>query len=249
MKKIIVIFIVFLASLILIVSFLENNYVVPILMYHSIDSDGVEYSNLAISEDLFEKQMAYLADNNYNCLPLKELAYLVENKKSIPRKTIAITFDDGYENNFTIAYPILKRYNLNATIFVVVKNIGKVVDDKYFKNAKFMSVQQLRRLNLDKLIEIGSHTLNHYYLPEIDRAKLKDQIFKSKQILESRLQGKIDFFSYPIGGFNRHIQQMVKDAGYLTFIHLLACVSPLSAYHRREKPLRTKSTSILFIQI
>ncbi|MEL7598058.1 MAG: polysaccharide deacetylase family protein, partial [Clostridiaceae bacterium] len=99
---------------------------VPVLMYHSI---GYEKDNpVRLPVENLEKQMKYLKDNNYTTLSLDELYDYFENNKPIPEKSIVLTFDDGYLDNYTKLYPVLKKYGLKGTIFVITKAIDKEKD-------------------------------------------------------------------------------------------------------------------------
>ena len=115
----------------LLVNSLRQKYVVPILMYHSINphSDPC-VARLIVSPQCFQRQMRFLKDNRYNVVTLKTLAELIKNKKKIPPRTLAITFDDGYKDNYTYAFPILKGYSLPATIFLILNEIGRPQNDR-----------------------------------------------------------------------------------------------------------------------
>ena len=96
-------------------------YTVPILTYHSFDYGR---GTLSITPENFEKQMRYLKDKGYNVIPLDELVAGIKNKKKFAHNTVVITIDDGYENNFTYAYPVLKKYGFPAIIFLITNQIG-----------------------------------------------------------------------------------------------------------------------------
>jgi len=177
---------------------------VPILMYHNIDQNW-EKSKISVSPQSFEKQMRFLVRNRYNIVSLDKLAGMLKSDKKIPYKTVAVTFDDGYENNYTNAFPVLKRYNIPATIFVVIDKIGK---------EGYLTWEQIEEMAGNK-IEIGSHTLSECYLPDIkDSARLKREIYGSRRLLKERIPEAGDFIAYCSGGFNKDIRQMVIDAGY-----------------------------------
>ena len=93
-------------------------------MYHMISNHkrNAKFNGLRVTPLNFEKQMQYLIDNNWTFFTMSEL---VEKKATLPSKSIAITFDDGYEDNFTNAFPILKKYNAKATIYIVVNRHDK----------------------------------------------------------------------------------------------------------------------------
>ncbi len=166
MNRAIKIFLLFLVAIILsfavYLSMLLRHYTVPILMYHYIDSGEAKKSRLGVSPEVFEKQMRFLKIHKYNVLPLEKIVELIKAKKLIPRKTVAVTFDDGYSNNYTYAYPVLRKYNLPAAIFVVMDRIGT-----HLGNDDYMDWQQIQELSSHGLIAIGSHTLTHRNLSEV----------------------------------------------------------------------------------
>ena len=189
---------------------LLNHYTVPILMYHYINNEEPLRSRLGVSPESFEKQMRFLRERKYNIVSLEELADLIKNKEKIPFKTVAITFDDGYLDNYTHAYPVLKKYNIPAAIFVVINRVGK-----HLGNDDYMSWQQIKELSVSGLVTIGSHSMNHPNLSEIDsEAELREEIFESKRILEKELNQEVKFFSYPFGGRSLEARRLVSLSGY-----------------------------------
>ena len=191
-------------------SVVMRHYTVPILMYHYVNDEEPLRSKLGVSVASFERQMRFLKEHRYNVVTLYELADLLQGKKKIPAKTVAITFDDGYLDNYTNVYPILKRYQLPATIFVVVNRVGKRLG-----NDEYMSWQQIQEMVDSGIITIGSHSMNHPNLTEIDSPeKLTYEIVESKRFLEEKLKRKIDFFSYPFGGNDAGSRVTAKEAGY-----------------------------------
>jgi len=180
---------------------------------------GVKFNGLRVSPDNFEKQIKYLKDNNWHSVTMNEL---IENRKTLNYKTVAITFDDGYEDNFINAFPILKKYNFKATIFPVVNRFNhKWATDKdllqeseELNNENMLSIQQINTMLESNLIEIGSHTLNHLDLTTLPNEKLKDEISTSKDELEKNHNIKCTSIVYPFGYYNENVINMVKSCGY-----------------------------------
>lgn len=207
-RRLIVIFVIILISASALVKSIRPHYVAPILMYHSVSQSPSPENRLAVSVKTFERQMHFLKTHHYNVVPLEQLAGLIKEKKKVPWHTLAITFDDGYKDNFVYAYPILKKYTLPATIFILVNEVGRAQNDR-------LSWDEIRDMQNSGIIVFGSHTLNHPYLPEVSSdAQVKKEIFESKRILEEKLNKKIVLFSYPAGRFTPKIKQLVMDAGY-----------------------------------
>lgn len=203
-KGYVVVLSVIIATALIAYLFLRSIYAVPILMYHNIDQHYKE-SKLSVSPESFERQMRFLRKHGYNIVSLEELVELLSSEKPLPYKTIAVTFDDGYKNNYTAAFCVLKKYNIPASVFVVADKVGK---------AGYLSWEELKEMS-DSGIDIGSHTLSEPYLPEIeDKSRLKKEIFESRHRLKSRIPQAGGFFAYPGGGFDKEIRRMVIEAGY-----------------------------------
>ncbi|MBI5872654.1 MAG: polysaccharide deacetylase family protein [Candidatus Omnitrophica bacterium] len=216
LKKIIFyLFIFYLASLAIFAGYIFScGRDAAILMYHSIGEPLEEESLLNIPEEIFEKQIKFLYDHHYCVISLEELAGRLLARKPILPKTVVLTFDDGYENNYTKLFPILKKYNFPATIFIIVNYLGKEkkMDGQHFK---FMTPQMAKEMSDSGLVTIGAHTLDHLFLPKIeDQRELKRQIFGSKAALEKMLGVPVNAFCYPVGGYNAGIEKLVRHAGY-----------------------------------
>lgn len=183
--------------------------VVPILMYHSISDRNIDsnLSGLFVSPEKFKKQMEFLAVNHYNVVgPDKVIAYMTGREK-MPPKTVVITADDGYYDFYENAYPVLKKYNLPATIFIVTDHIGM---------SDCLGWKELREMSGSGLIAIESHTKSHPWLPtvSVDEKKLHDELVVSKEILEDGLGKKVYYICYPNGAFNDLVKEAAAKAGY-----------------------------------
>lgn len=178
-----------------------NLWYPPILMYHRIHPDP-STDTPAIHPTLFERQISHLA-KRFRPLPLKELVETLEQGRRIPSGTVVVTFDDGTEDNFTEAFPVLKRYEVPATIFLIAENVGR---------EGLLKEEQIRQMQKGG-IDFGSHTLNHAYLPDLPLAEVDRQLRGSKERLE-KLGLTIELLSYPAGGFTSEILKAVRAAGY-----------------------------------
>jgi len=181
-KKVIIPFLilVFLSGF-LIVRFIQEQYVVPILMYHSIVHVAAPQSRLSVSVEAFERQMHFLKEHHYNVIPLEELGNLIREKKRIPPKSVALTFDDGYKDNYSLAFPILKKYNFPATFFIIIKEVGRAANDR-------LSWEEILLMQGSGLITFGSHCLGPEPLVNLkEEQQIKKEIFESKKILEEKL--------------------------------------------------------------
>ena len=184
--------------------------IIPILTYHNFTEDEGSSYNINIVE--FEKQMDYLATHNYSVISLYELLKGLRSSQ-LPPKPIVITIDDGFKSTYTLAYPVLKKYNFPTTLFLYTNFIEK--------NSGSLTWKEIREMTKNN-IEIGSHTLSHCNLLKYQKnenyetylARIRREIFLSKEILESKIQGKVKFFAYPYGAYSSIIKDLAIQAGY-----------------------------------
>ena len=186
-------------------AFMKAAYVVPVLMYHSIEKDITKKSRLDVSPESFARQMEFLYKHHYNVVGLEKIIEYIEKKERIPAKTVAITFDDGFYNNYEHAYPVLKKYRLPATIFIITERIGK---------PGWLGWHELKEMSDSGIISIGSHTVIHKWLPTLDKEALKKELSGSKITLEEGLGKKVNLLCYPMGGVNEDVEKAARDAGY-----------------------------------
>ena len=192
---------------------------VPILRYHKVNPDPKTGGlGLRVLPADFDWEMRYLKQNGYHSVNLGALVDHFQKGTKLPDKPIVITFDDGYQDNYRYAYPILKKYGFTATIFVVANTVGGINEFDYKAHIqpknKMLTWNQIKEMN-DNGITIGAHTLDHVHLAKISQAEAKRQIFKSKIILGNELGQDILYFSYPYGEYNQADAKMVKESGYL----------------------------------
>ena len=176
---------------------------VPVLMYHSITYE--KGNDVCLPPEKLEEQFKYLKDNGYYTITLNELYEYLTNNTPIPQKSVVLTFDDGYENNYTAMFPILKKYNFKATIFVITSNIDK--DPRSLTSSQLLEMEKYG-------VDIESHTVNHDNLKEITKDKQLETLVQSKQYLEKLLNKKVNYMAYPYGAHNNDAVEAVKAAGY-----------------------------------
>ena len=175
---------------------------IPVLMYHSI-SDRDPSNSLLVSPSEFENEMAWLHDNGFTSLSLDELYYSLTTG-NVPAKPVVITFDDGYDDNYTNAYPILKKYGLIGNFFVITDYIGT--------KQGFMNVDMLKEMNSNGMI-IESHTSNHQELKNIsDDAKISS-IKNAQNFLKENLNIDSKFICYPVGRYDESTKNIVSSLG------------------------------------
>ena len=185
-------------------SYMRPRKVVPILMYHSISEDTT--SSLNVTPENFKKQIDFLAGSGYSVIPLDELVEGIRKNKKFPDKTVVITFDDGFEDNYLNAFPVLAKHKMPATVFLVAGYIGE--REGYLK---WDQVNLMKQNGVD----FGAHTVNNVYLPAIeDTRTLWWEVSGPKSIIKGATGETPRYFCYPTGGFNAKVKNAVVRAGY-----------------------------------
>ena len=186
---------------------------ISILTYHSIDD-----SNSVISTRLaaFQRQMEFLSKNDFNVVSLKGLINALDENRQLPAKTVALTFDDGYQNFYTRAFPVLKKYGFTATVFLVTDFCGACNDWpgnlKTLERSKLLSWSEIKELSREG-IEFGAHTQTHPNLTKISEKQVYTEMSASKNVIEAKLGIEAVNFAYPYGKYNRQ----VKDTAHSIF--------------------------------
>lgn len=176
---------------------------VPVLNYHQINNE--DHNALTLSDAEFEAQMNYLQRAGYTTISPDQLADYLQFGKSIPPNPVLITLDDGYADNYRVAYPILQKYHFTATIFLITDFVSCY--------GKYLTWNQIQEMS-DNGISFEDHTLSHISLPKASDEEISNQLVKSKEALEWRLGKKIEYLAYPGGEYNPRVIQLTKDAGY-----------------------------------
>ena len=167
----------------------DNQLYVPVLMYHSVSDTPVGTPELSVTRKSFDDQMSYLASNGYTPINIDDIADCSHYKKPI-----VITFDDGYVDNFACAYPILKKYNIKATIFMVTKYIGL---------GGFLSKDQI--VKMGDMVSFQSHTVDHVRLDMYNLNQVDYECRESQKVLRGITGKPVYAISYPNGMFTAAI--------------------------------------------
>lgn len=172
----------------------------PILMYHSI-SEG---NGLRVPIEEFRAQMAWLRENGYYTLSPEE-TYLVLTENRMPsEKCVWLTFDDGYTDNYTEAFPILKENDMKATVFM----IGKSIDKGHHLTEDQMLVMSRNGISIE------SHTINHLELNRMTAVQQEAEMVQSKELFDRMLDQDTTVLSYPVGRYNEESLALSEEAGY-----------------------------------
>jgi peptidoglycan/xylan/chitin deacetylase (PgdA/CDA1 family) len=184
---------------------------IPIITYHSIDESG---SVISTEPKVFRKQMKFLSENGYNAVSLNQFISLLIQNVPLFSKPVVLTFDDGFCNFYTEAFPVLKQYGFNATVFLVTDYCGKHNDwqgnPPDLPRSRLLEWKEIKEL--DKYgIEFGVHTKTHPDLTKMSFTQIKNEIVESKSAIENALGKEAETFAYPYGKFNSTVKKMVED--------------------------------------
>jgi peptidoglycan/xylan/chitin deacetylase (PgdA/CDA1 family) len=182
-------------------------------MYHRIaDIPG---DRNALPKEKFAEQLEYLSTHNYHTITPEQLYNHFVNKAKLPKNPILLTFDDGYQDNYLEALPLLKKYNMTAVVFPIYNWIGK--PNKWENFGK----QETTTMNLEELkswlhygLDIQPHTADHPFLTQCNEEKLNLEIIDTKTKFEKLLDKPMDYLCYPYGFFNQQVINIVKKANY-----------------------------------
>ncbi len=174
---------------------------VPVLMYHAVGDEIWGYSDLFVSEAGMEEQLQYLQENGYEPIWFSDLAHIEDYEKPV-----ILTFDDGYDDNYTVLYPLLEKYQTKATIFVIGNAMG---------SQHKMTREQVYELAASGLVSIQSHTYTHGNLSAMDEPALREEMERANAALAAAT-GQIPYvLCYPEGKYSRLTMDVAKD--YYTF--------------------------------
>jgi peptidoglycan/xylan/chitin deacetylase (PgdA/CDA1 family) len=194
---------------------------VPILMYHSI-SDGEAggkhpYFETRTSPRVFDEHVKYLRDNNYSVISPEEVVANVAEQNIEHRKCVAITFDDGFRDFYTNAFPILSKYGFIATMYLPTAYIQQKAQN--FKGIDCLSWSEVRELQRAGM-QFGSHTVTHPVLKQISHAQVESELVQSKQTIEQELGIGVTSFAYPYAfpeedrEFTQRLRGALESSGY-----------------------------------
>lgn len=187
---------------------------IPILMYHSICADDQPVdSEFVVQQSVFDAQLSYIACHGYST---PSPAALLSRSTHDHARELLITFDDGYMDNYELAFPTLQKYGFTALIFLVADFSRRT---NWWDRAKGMGEKALMTehelVEMRKGgIEFGSHTMHHRSLPSLSDAELQEELHQSRAVLEEHLGSPVLWFAYPYGDVDARTKCAVREAGY-----------------------------------
>jgi peptidoglycan/xylan/chitin deacetylase (PgdA/CDA1 family) len=185
-------------------------------MYHAIGDSYEAAGPYVMPAHRFATQMTWLKRMGYLPITLKQFLDCQRDRRPVPAGSVVITFDDGYTDNYTQAYPVLQKQSIPATIFLVSSYVGLANtwdEQKQLAGRPLMSWSQIEEM-MGQGVQFGAHTSTHPVLTSISSNRAEEEITLSRKQLEKKLGVPVDFFSYPYGEYDPSIQAMVREAGF-----------------------------------
>lgn len=200
---------------------------VPIIMYHSILKDESRWCDYVLSPVELEKDIVYLKSNGYTPIFVNDLISYVEYGEKLPSKPVIITFDDGYYNNYTYLFPLLKKYDFKATISVVGSFTENAASEEPDPNYSCLRWQDIKEMRDSGYVEICNHTFDmHSNDMRKGASRMSDEsyedyrgvfikdIFKMQDLCENYCGFKPNVFTYPFGAHDESSDRLVKNCGF-----------------------------------
>jgi peptidoglycan/xylan/chitin deacetylase (PgdA/CDA1 family) len=202
-------------------SVFEGSKRIPILMYHSISHEsenGIHpYYRTVTSPQRFRAQIEQLHASGYRTISPAEALSAAENDNPCSQKIVAITFDDGYRDFYSNAFPVLAQYGFSATMYLPTAYVAD--DSASFKGKECLSWSEVRELQGHGM-DFGSHTVTHPQLHDLGPAQVEEEIVNSKKSIEEKTGCEVNSFAYPYAfpqadkDFKEHLRDTLAAAGY-----------------------------------
>jgi peptidoglycan/xylan/chitin deacetylase (PgdA/CDA1 family) len=189
---------------------------IPVLMYHRVLDEQPSSSShgIWVTTDQFRNQLQSLRSRGFKTITFRDYARFLEGKFRLPERPIVLTFDDGYEDNFSVAYPLLREFDCHAVIYAVTDPKRRTnFWDTGEPTAPLLTTEQLRELHKAGM-EIGSHTTTHPRLTQIPAEEIRKELRESRDSLQQILGSEVLSFAYPYGALQPEVKTYVAEAGY-----------------------------------
>lgn len=190
----------------------------PFIFYHKIDTAprDARIRGGYTPRKRFARQMAFLKKEGFRFYTVSEMIEHYKEHGLFPARGIAITFDDGWKDNYENAFPVLREFGVKATIFLISSCLGQVSVKAQSEGEgarEHLSLKNVLEMS-EHGIEFGSHTLNHKLLDRISLDEVKTEVEESKRQIEAMLNKPCKVFAYPGGHYNEDARRAVERAGY-----------------------------------
>lgn len=204
---------------------------IPILMYHSISSTACAgFKPCTVSPEVFDTHLSYLKQHHYTSITVTQLSKAMgRGGIGLPPRPVVVTFDDGYADFYTAALPILQYYGYTATLYVATGYIGSTSRWLQYpeeRSRPMLTKNQLREISACG-IECGAHTHTHPALDMVSLPTARDEIVRSKDVLEECIGQYVSSFAYPYGYCTPRLQEMVQICGFTSACAIRRAMSSL----------------------
>lgn len=237
----------------------DEDISVPIIMYHSISEEPDDGEDYLISKAAFEEDMNYLIENGYESVFISDLVSYVEDGVQLPEKPVVITFDDGFLNNMSYAYPFMEERGMKGVISVVGKYVEKAVEeDEHNPGYSNLTWDEITELSQSGTFEIGNHTYDMHTLGERRGCKIKygetfeeyrnalyDDVYKLQEMIRENCGITPEVFAYPYGFISDESVYILHEMGFKALLSCYeepnyinrnpACLTILNRYNRSGK--------------
>lgn len=182
---------------------------VPILMYHDVLPEKEVFFDITPEE--LESQIVTMLEHGMTPVSLDQVVQNLRTGRPLPEKPVVLTFDDGYAGHYAYVYPLLKKYHVPAVFSVFPAKLDGDIVGK-----STLTWEQLKEMAADPLVTVASHSVTHPVdLTQLDDRALADEVWKSREELETQLQMPIRYFVYPAGHYDERVAKLVAEAGYI----------------------------------
>jgi peptidoglycan/xylan/chitin deacetylase (PgdA/CDA1 family) len=182
---------------------------VPILMYHYVRANPIARdlvgADLSVEPQSFAREMLMLSAAGMHTITFDDLYAALTQGHDLPSHPVILTFDDGYEDFYTAAFPVLEALQMKATSFIITGKAG-------WKG--YMTWDQMREIDRSGLVQFESHTVNHVDLSKISPSKAEQEMIDSKSMLVTELGKPVKYLAYPSGRFNATVANLAQAVGY-----------------------------------
>lgn len=213
----------------------------PILTFHDIENSS---SAITFPPDVFQLTLRMFAEEGYSTISLSSMIECMSVDKPFPERALVLTFDDGYESTYKQALPVLQKYGMTATVFLVMGDQMKKSDSEHLptlSGRKMLSWENIYEMQ-SAGIDFGSHTLTHPDLTQLPLEHIDREIRESKTKLEDTLGREVSAFAYPYGYHTRRIREIVKK------YYSLACSGRLGLVTQSSEPFALERIDMYYFR-
>jgi peptidoglycan/xylan/chitin deacetylase (PgdA/CDA1 family) len=197
---------------------------IPIVMYHHVGplppNADIFRKDLTVVPSLFEDELQRFAEQGVETVSLDDLMEHYAGGPELPKRSVILTFDDGYDDAYDFAFPLLQQYGMTGTFFIVTEFVGR---------PGYLTWEQIKEMDAAGM-SIEAHSATHADLSVVGPAELRRQLVEPKRALEEQLGHPVRFLAYPSGKYNAGTVAATKAAGYLAAVTVVHGTShPASA--------------------